>query len=178
LKKGCAEGARITVEEGVRITVDIAKVCSKYALTYAERARLYLETDAPKDLSEDEARQFEEDLKAMNDYEALCSGGCPVTDEHRELYRLLAQGITPGGPSKVTTEEIDQFRVLAKKFGISDVDVENHIADTLDGINGQMKQILKQQRVIDKRMERNHRALVGKNHSLVRRWGLTAAEEE
>ncbi len=152
---------------GMDIWSVVANVCKPLCLSYAERVRYFL-NEFPDNLSEDDAAKFKEDLEALEEFETMCSDGCPVTDEHRELLNVLAQGIEPPafpGVRGVTPEEVEQFKVLGKKFGLSDEEIKLRIQVTdYSTYKSRIDRILEVQKIVDARKEKNLKALDRKQH--------------
>lgn len=147
------------IGKGMDIWSVVANVCKPLCMGYAERVRYFL-NESKDDLSEDDAKQLQDDLEAMHEYEMICpcDDACPITEEHRNLFTVLVQGIEPQYSwGRVTQEEVEQFRKLAPKFGISGHDLELRIAR--ETIGGRVEDIIKKQKVVDERMERNRLAL-------------------
>lgn len=116
---------------------EIANTMKKYVLNFAERVSLELENDN-SELSEQEIKERQEDLLALEEMKAQCGGDevCKVTDEHKALYTLLSNGIKLNGTYNkptVTIEEIEDFRDLGKKFGLPEFVIKGYIEKKLEG---------------------------------------------
>ncbi len=138
---------------------DIADVFSKYVLTFAERARLELECDK-SNLTPEEAEQRKQDILALVEIENLCNGKkeCSVTNEQKEWIQVLTEGLDPEkflnpfektiAKSPVTNEEIESFRTLGQKFGLSDELINEYISKTTFGTpTGYVQNIINNQLV-------------------------------
>ncbi len=148
---------------------DISKTISQYVLTFAERARLELEREG-SELSEDEILLRKEDLLALEEMESICPGNleCSVTDEQKELIQVLINGLDPDRFEKVkptvTKEEIEQFRALGKKFGLTEELIANHIAKTTRGTpTAYVQELISRQSIIDERNSKNLLAINSTN---------------
>jgi hypothetical protein len=143
---------------------DISKAISQYVLTFAERARLELENES-SELSEEELSSRREDLIALEEMESICSGNkeCSVTDEQKELIQVLTEGLDPekfdlDTKPPVTKEEIEQFRVLGKKFGLNEESIAQCIEIATLGISSPtayVERIISQQNIINQRRADN-----------------------
>lgn len=136
---------------------DIVEAIGQYVLTFAERARLEFERDQ-SELTLEEANQRKEDILALEEMETLCNGKkeCLVTDEQKELIQVLTEGLDPDKfdnvkPS-VTKEEIAQFHVLGKKFGLTEKVISQCIERAARGTpTAYVQRIISHQAIIDER---------------------------
>jgi hypothetical protein len=141
-----------------RLFKDIVEAIGQYVLTFAERARLEFERDQAE-LTPEEANQRKEDILALEEMETLCNGKkeCSVTDEQKELIQVLTEGLDPekfdlNTKPSVTKEEIEQFRVLGKKFGLDEELIARHIDKATSGTpTSYVQRIISRQNVIDER---------------------------
>jgi hypothetical protein len=144
----------------------ISEAIKPYILSFAERARLELERNEGE-LSESELVQFQADLLAMQELEAMCCNdqACPVTEEHKNLFNVLVEGLDPNRfdldkPPVVTKEEIAQFRELAPKFGLTENEIVLYIQKVTSGTpTGYVQRILTHQNIVDERLKKNAQIL-------------------
>jgi hypothetical protein len=152
---------------GMDIWSVVANVCKPLCFSYAERVRYFL-NEFPEELTEEDAEKLKEDLEALEEFEVMCTDGCPVTDEHRELLNVLAQGIEPPtfpGVRGVTPTEVEQFKELGKKFGLSDDEIKLRIQATdYSTYKSRIDRILEVQKIVDARKEKNLKALDRTQH--------------
>jgi hypothetical protein len=154
--------------EEVNLFNNISNAIKPYVLSFAERARLELERNGDE-LSEEELVQFQADLLAMEELEAICCNdqACSVTEEHKNLFSALVEGLDPekfdlDKPPVVTKEEIAQFRELAPKFGLTEDEIGIRIQRVTSGTpTAYVQRILTHQNIIDERLKKNHQILHG-----------------
>lgn len=148
-------------EQGERLWPDIVEIVKPFVLTFAERVRFELERE-DFDLSKEDAKDLKEDLLALEEMESICPGNkeCYVTDEQKELIQVLTEGLDPEKfdldvKPYVTKEEIDQFRVLGKKFGLDEELIARHIEQVTFGTpTSYVQRIISRQNIIDQRRSR------------------------
>ena len=149
----------------------ISEAIKPYVLSFAERVRLELERNE-QELSEEELVQFQADLLAMEELEAICCNdhSCPVTEEHKNLFNALVEGLDPDRfnldkPPVVTKEEIAQFRELAPKFGLTQNEIGIYIQNVTSGTPmAYVQGILTRQNIIDERLKKNGNILGSAPH--------------
>lgn len=163
-----------------RLFKDIVEAIGQYVLTFAERARLEFERDQAE-LTPEEANQRKEDILALEEMETLCNGKkeCSVTDEQKELIQVLTEGLDPNNFEKVkpsvTKEEIAQFRVLGKKFGLTEEVISQCIERVARGTpTAYVQGIISRQTIID---ERRAKSLFAMNKWRTRSFAHTSGQK-
>lgn len=148
-------------DEQYNIYMMITEAVKPHMLTFLEKATLGIQ-----EVPEDELEKYKEDIEALAEMEALCSDdNCPVTEEHLELFQVLTQGLDPdkfdlSKESLVTKEEIVQFRELAPKFGLTELEIGLCIEKAIAGTpSAYVQRIINQQNLINARNEKNARIL-------------------
>lgn len=158
-------GAKYIEDETINVYERITAAVKPYAMTFAERVVYGL-----KDVSKDELEQYQADLEALEEMRHLCcdDDACPVTDEHREYFHLLANGVDPFDVQHshgITNKDIEAFKTAARQFGLPEDEISLRVAimtsnTTLGKIH---KEISKYEEGF-KRQEHNNKVLCPKTY--------------